>query len=424
MPRIVTYEQWMQGTALGISRPRSTQLKAVDVALKQYERLRTKKQLEFLKYAFIIWKSFKGPNWKYNDRNDKGLVTALNDMLTSPESLLTEEMEILIKANQEQITSLFKSRKLEGRSRYFKSKTDMVMTGFTARSAYKLASQADWGIKERFNQLFNGLLRDLFDEGKTGLGSEVAQEIANELGPQFLEDFIKAVTPYMGLITAGASSVYQWGKTTRDYVRENKVKDREAVIRAGDPKAALEAIIKIIDRERQTHMFNATASTIEFGAKGIVHLAGGGAAGDTVIGGIAAFAKISHMLSLVGRDYIEKRNVNKIIQESTKIDHKIFDVCPILGCYYIVCSDTSMIINFLVEDMGKNGWMDDIEEMKQKLDYIEKQSRRLIQDYRFIIKDMPKLKMSDQRMKDLSIKTSLKKSERKRIAKGHEGFDY
>jgi hypothetical protein len=49
----------MDGTTLGITKPRSAQLKAVDQALLEYDKLKSYKNLWRLKIAFEDWK--RGP---------------------------------------------------------------------------------------------------------------------------------------------------------------------------------------------------------------------------------------------------------------------------------------------------------------------------------------------------------------------------
>ena len=37
-----------------------------------------------------------------------------------------------------------------------------------------------------------------------------------------------------------------------------------------------------------------------------------------------------------------------------------------LGCYYVVCVDTSDLVNFMLDDMGAAHWMDAVEELSRK----------------------------------------------------------
>jgi hypothetical protein len=74
----------------------------------------------------------------------------------------------------------------------------------------------------------------------------------------------------------------------------------------------------------------------------------------------------------------------------------VFDKYPLLGCYYVVCVDTSDVVNFMLNDMGAENWMDDVEKLTAKMQPILRVSRKLIADARFEIEHMPKLKKVDK----------------------------
>jgi len=402
----ITYEQWIKGTKLGLTKPRSAQLKAIDETLRQYDRLRTNNQLEYLSYAFSIWKGIKGLNWEKSSRNKNGMVTALDKMLRLPKSELTP-MEFVLNEQRNRLNTLFRQRELVNKPSNLKSRANQMLTALKLKKVHGLQKGVGVDVEQKFKNLIHQMINSFFDSPSNGnsLGPDIKAEIAKELGEQFLPEFLAAMTPYVGLITSGSNAVHQWGKTAIAYYRKNKVINRREVVRAGNPSKAVDAIKIIMIRESHSHLTKASICTVEFSAKGIVHLSGAGAVGDTVIGGLSSFAKLSHALFLVGRDYVEKRNVNNIMTALpiVNIDHSIFDVCPIIGCYYVVSSDTSDIINFMIEDMGKNGWMTEVEKLNKELEYIEKQARRLIDNYRFYIPNMPKLPMSEDLKKEKGI---------------------
>ncbi len=75
---ITTYAIWMQETKAGPLTPRSTELKAIDQALQQYETQgRTTKELIHLKKTLEAWIKAKGAAWKTSVRNQKGAVEKL-----------------------------------------------------------------------------------------------------------------------------------------------------------------------------------------------------------------------------------------------------------------------------------------------------------------------------------------------------------
>ncbi len=78
---IMTYEEWMRRTKLGAFKPRSSALKFLDAAIKEYGRHPgASAYLETLKAAFIAWADQKG-NAEDSERNRSGAVTDLMNQI-------------------------------------------------------------------------------------------------------------------------------------------------------------------------------------------------------------------------------------------------------------------------------------------------------------------------------------------------------
>ena len=76
----ITYDQWMHRTNLGVLSMRSSSLKSVDAALKNYDLFPSARHLRTLRRSFDQWKGEKA-DWKRSDRNHKGAVSDLDAML-------------------------------------------------------------------------------------------------------------------------------------------------------------------------------------------------------------------------------------------------------------------------------------------------------------------------------------------------------
>src|SRR5690348_12015555 len=79
---IPSSQQWINDTKLGITKPRSTQLQALDAAIVQYERSRSPENLWKVRNTFEDWKRAKGTAWKSNERNRGGAMTRLDQELS------------------------------------------------------------------------------------------------------------------------------------------------------------------------------------------------------------------------------------------------------------------------------------------------------------------------------------------------------
>ena len=84
----VTYDQWMQRTNRGLLSVRSSSLKTLDSAFKNYDAFPNARHLQALRRTFDQWKREK-PDWKTSDRNHTGAVTDLDAMLKGPERSLS-----------------------------------------------------------------------------------------------------------------------------------------------------------------------------------------------------------------------------------------------------------------------------------------------------------------------------------------------
>ena len=74
---IPTYDQWKKDTTLGITKPRSKVLQALDTAIEKYNKAKTQDNLWAIKNAFEEWKRSKGLAWDRSDRNKNNVITKL-----------------------------------------------------------------------------------------------------------------------------------------------------------------------------------------------------------------------------------------------------------------------------------------------------------------------------------------------------------
>jgi len=401
----------MSGTKLGLTKPRSSKLKKVDLALEQYDLLRTKKQVSFLIKEFNTWKLSKGLEWEESKRNHKNMVTDMEKMLTTNITLLSP-MDAILEEQRALLHNLFRERKLHSRSLFGLKSKKKATIAFNLKKLADGASTAKDAIvgsssssdKGGMTTAVNSLISELFNNA--GSTAEIQAEIAAELGAGFLNDLIVQMLPYAGVVRSGYNLIDNWKKTAKNYYASKKVNKVEYVAKAGDPHKAVLAIEQCLDRQMNHYLVKAGRSTVSFTAKVTVHATGAGGVGDPVIGAISAMASSVQLIHEIGRDYQEKRAINKVISSGQILDHRVFDICPLLGAYYIVCTNTSDVLDILNEDIGKEQWLTDVEELAKKLETIKKSARKVIDKHRYYFDNMPNLKMSSEMMKKKGIKIS------------------
>jgi len=408
----ISYDQWMRGTKLGLSKPRSNKLKQVDLALEQYDLLRTKKQVSYLRTCFNTWKLSKGVEWEESKRNHKNMVTDMDKML-SQNDLMLSPMDVILEEQRALLHNLFRERKLHSRSLFglkTKKKGQVVFNlkkisdGATAAKDAISGAQNATSDKGGMQSAVLGLVSELFNNA--GPIGEIKDEIAAELGAGFLSDLIASMLPYAGVLRSGYNVIDNWKKTAKNAYAKHKVNKLEEVAKAGDPRKAVLAIEQCLERQVNHYLAKAGRSTVSFSAKVAVHATGTGGIGDPIIGGVSAMASLVQLVYEIGRDYQEKKAINKVITSGQPLDHRVFDVCPLLGAYYIVCTNTSDILDILNEDIGSADWLNDVEDLAKKLEKIKSPARKIIDKHRYYFDNMPNLKMSSEMMKKKGIKIS------------------
>jgi hypothetical protein len=232
------------------------------------------------------------------------------------------------------------------------------------------------------------LFRSFFGAGSANVSLEV--EVAEYLGREVFGDLVKGMAPYAGILTSGANAIYQFGRLAQAAVRWSEVHDCRTAVRVGDPAKAVGAIERVLSRDMTRHATQGTLSGFEAIARGAATTVGGPAA-ETIAAGVMSIAKLTFQVYVIGRDFQEKGQANGVMSGFEPITYTVFDKYPLLGCYYVVCVDTSDVVNFMLDDMGTEHWMDDVENLTRTMQPIVQISRRLITDARFEIEHMPKL---------------------------------
>lgn len=379
----MSYDQWMQRTNLGILSTRSSSLKRVDVALKNYAAFPNGSNPRALRRTLESWKGEKG-DWKQSDRNNRGAVTDLDAMLRGPEPGLSP-MDVVIHGQRRRVDMLFRGRKLVTRT------SKMVIPGISAISSLENIRRGAVALgapNPAFMETILSLFRSFFGAGAGNVSIEV--EVADYLGREVLPGLLKEMTPYAGVLTSGANAIYQFGKLAQAASRRSDVRECRQAVREGDPDKAVAAIERTLSRDITRHATQATMSSFEAVARGVSTVAGGPLA-ETIAAGVMSIAKLTYQVYVIGRDFQEKAQANGIMAGAEPVTYTVFDRYPLLGCYFVVCGDTSDVVNFMLEDMGSENWMDDVERLTTQMQPIIQISRKLIADARFEIPNMPKL---------------------------------
>ncbi len=429
---IPSSDQWKQDTYV-IMKPRSGPLQSLDAAIEKYNQTRTDKNLWQIKNAFEDWKRSKGrgTEWKVSDRNKTGAMDRLAadlDRLDPRMYQIThmdmEELKALEFQRKERlkvIEKLFRDEKGNAKPIVFKASNlpnALTAAKETVKAKAKLAADT---IKGKVSStpappkpfVVTGMGTT---PGGGGMGSnlgsgrtvkDIIESKLNEMVKKFFEvDTLTALgplaslvlsivaecsasmAPVLGHVKDGVNMVGDWIEVGVNYYKKETVSRRGYSIDLGVPSNAFAALEDLLKDEVKQAGISAGISTSSFVVKTGMIFVDGGAISGPVTGAAAALAEISHKLYLLGMEHRATKDANAALAAG-KLDIKLFETYPLMGCYLLNCATLSDIIP--IECFATPGWMDYIEKLKREgVDPILKSSEALIDKSPWEIKDMPK----------------------------------
>lgn len=407
MPEIMSKAQWLKLTDGGMTSVRSSELKKIDAALGEYEKAQTPNNLDALRNAVVAWIASKKKDWKKSIRNRYGAVETLFNQVMGFEGPVRtgQDMVALSHIRDESraiITDLFRGAQLEWRPGILaklnlqtkKEKVTVAYSGVsTARNINTLVTASGGtgfgtmvssGGGGGSANVIKGICRslippDIFEEAWQKLLAEV---------PTFLTDFAAEVTPFLGLFASGGSAIFSGIKAVRASYRVNVADEHlEGSLATGEPKKAIEALIRILERERNKAIADFGINTAAFAGKVASALADGGTATTAAIGLAATTAKLAVYLHAFVRDFRERKKVNLLMASGGILDGaELFDTSPITGCYMICCVPTSVMVNSIFARFYRQGWRGEVEYAVAKhIGPLREQAARTVREHRFWI---------------------------------------
>lgn len=420
MPDIPSYNDWMKHTALGIMSPRSTQLKAVDTALRDYWNTpagagrRPKRRA--LGDALANWIGTKGPNWRTTSQRNKlpeGIVGKLYDALNTyyideddvKAFAAQDEMrrkrlrdlfcgkEIVWKAlnpakDAKEVYAELKrgrtpskdvadikkglAKETARRATYEPGKwtlardvsspvieaglgIDAIKKGMLNKGTLDSLAAQKFGLvgAAQAHDAFHGMLHDLW--GGMATPSEISWHLMGTLGVD-AKTLAADVTPIVSNVLSGVKVLIAWGKVGMATYRRYKVNCQTGFIMpGGDIMEGFKALQVVLDRVVTSETTQAGLQTADLATRTVLSFADLGAASSTAVGVAFTLAKLLHKLYLLGREFAETRDARKLLANPDNLDTRLFAVYPLLGCYMLLGSDTSELINMVRAETMRKG---------------------------------------------------------------------
>lgn len=449
MPYVMLYDTWMKDTEARF-KPRSDRLKEIDKAIQQYHSTKSDEDLTKLKRALHLWKMWKGydasagkPAWIISERNKKGAIrdldlqlfgvrdkSALEDLSDQPyygiESWAPDlEARLALKAaREESLQQIFYGREFYlpetalaltvvglrrqlNKTRDQAKKTVEAVGASAVGTAKSAAMSAARPLINQVRPVVDEIIAEVLKEFPLEVAREVMALLA-QLIPDFIMEFTTSIAPYISLAPNTFKAVKNGYSVAKTQFHLGDIDEHALSLAAGDPAAAAKALRRLFERKRNNYAKLASIYTadvtIKASALALDSLSLGIPTVSSVVtplqGLITATSILTVQIHSLAREVQEMRRANEILSKGAVITADIFETCPIAGCYFVACSNTSSIINFLIEDIGAPGWQRDIESLKKHhVDPLIQDARSLISDSRIQVKG---LEMSQGVVKDVT----------------------
>jgi hypothetical protein len=189
--------------------------------------------------------------------------------------------------------------------------------------------------------------------------------VAEAIGVEALENLMAEVIPFIGIVNSARKLATATAHVVSDAHSLYKSAEWTEGALPGDPVSACKAVRNLIQRDLGKHSIQMTQQALATGGKIAGVLGDGGTATTVGIGLANAAASLGLQLFYLGLDIKDMRAGNARLAKPNSLDSTVFGQCPILGCYLLTCTDTSNIVNLLVDDIGAPGWMARVEAMKK-----------------------------------------------------------
>jgi len=393
MSDIMSHARWMKYTYGGVTSIRSSQLKAIDAALGRYHGAPTQENLDKLRTAIVGWMQKEGPNWKSSVRNRYHAVDDLHKQSMGIPVPPREASEIIgfsyVRAESRTIVDdLFRGATMDWKPGILPKLADNKFgLSLNAADAAKNAASlkpSSAGVAAKATEMAQKAFDTLVPYTVAG---EVGLALARVM-PHFMKELVASMVPFAAIPTTGAVAVYNGIQTIyREYLIDDVRTHQARSLSADEPAAAIQALIRMLERERNYYAYSASVSLAAFVGQLTGVLVDGGTVSTAAVGLASNVAKLANIIRIIVEDVKEKSAANKKMH-SMQVTGEIFNTCPLVGAYLILCVPTSVMLNTVFDRIAEHehGWRGDVERTVQRhLIPLQNAARRVVQEHRFFI---------------------------------------
>ncbi len=399
MAYVMSLQEWKKNSDAGVLATRTPEIKAIDTALEQFHRSPSANTLLSLRKTIETWMAKEGPNWKNSPRN-KGNV--MDNLYRQSESMqghkqTGEEMAALSAVRNESraiVTDLFRDRKLVYKGSSVKKILSegydacksigshvKTLKGSGGKPSPPSAAQPNFAFAE---ELFRQIV-------PTDMFTDVKSMLLNIM-PDFMTQWAAELAPFTGIVKSGGTTMLKAADVVKTQwtISQSKMHGSRT-LSIDEPAQAIEAIIRLLERERNIKLTDLGIAAAEFGGKLASLLVDmSGTVLNAAISIAAGVVKLVVLIGTVVRDVLESRAANALMSKG-QLNASLFSACPIMGAYFLCCVPTSVIVNtiFSEDKFYAPGMQDKVEHaVKKHFKPLREQAQRFIKDHRLHIPEL------------------------------------
>jgi hypothetical protein len=415
MADIMTVDTWLKLTNAGTFSIRGADLKRVDDSLAAYHRSPTPNLQDTALKALVAYMQKEGPSYKTGPRNKFKAIDNLYAQLSGQPTLAKTgaDIEALTHLRDESrliVNDLFLGKKLKykpGALELLKASYRSYSVVNTSRTLYK-ATGGGGAVKNPFGSDVSFI--------QALVPAEYAPDVlqfVREAMPDFLQHLGASLVPFAGVAVSGASTLVQAVITMKSqYTLVTRTNLAMGSLATGEPKAALAAVIRLLQRARDFNVAQLSIGVGEFTAKLAGVLADGGTVSNAATGLAVAVARFAEMVFEILVDVIEAKAANARMARPGGVDGTVFNDAPLLGAYLVCCAPTSVLVNTIFDRFGQHGWRDEVEQaVHSHVTTLRETAGALIRGHRYQIPELMNypgvLKVNKKKLKEMAAKKGM-----------------
>jgi hypothetical protein len=392
----MTIKEWLDLTDLGPLSRRSDPMRAIDDALRTYHQVpEANKDGAFmrLKSSFDQWIAFQqrqGKNWRESDRNKKykaveelfNQINLANANRTGPGRTTAEQEAILyvIENEQNALERLFRGHNLEFK-RVIRERADKRKQDILREEKIKAVVGPAGKLVRAGHNMVAGTMHiaspDSVKQACTQiLGSTPPDTLFHMLGEGSFSTFCSAASGIFGMVASPGALLVDIVKAGMAASTRFTVTGARYNFRPGAADASINAVVQMIDDELKAIAIDAAKQTgsIVASAFGAAPIASAASACVDLMVNIKAYRDMMNQVEAGNRALTDR---------TLSLD--LFNTSPVLGCYFLIMADTSVWINFPMQDIGYPGWKEDVLVMRRRAEPVRDKARELIRKSKIVL---------------------------------------